>query len=228
MEYQQEQQKAVINELCLQVTSLQAGVQLKPLLQAKEAAFLQLAALQDCHEQLSEDHEQLEKQHSQLKQDFAGAGDQLQEATKELVQARLDLETGSFLGQAGHFVLLTRRINNSHELPATLQELKVSSDEEISQLKQTICELEDASAHQCADSQSRIDQLKGQIAELREIIGSSMHSRRASTLKLETAMNALNLSKGDAVRFIQVHQLAAHSPPGLLRTISNLYVLHCM
>lgn len=32
-----------------------------------------------------------------------------------------------------------------------------------------------------------------------------MHTKRASTLKLETAVNALNLSKGDAKCFIQVH-----------------------
>lgn len=39
------------------------------------------------------------------------------------------------------------------------------------------------------------------------IIDSSMHTKRASTLKLETAMNALNLSKGDAKRFIEVRLL---------------------
>lgn len=53
-------------------------------------------------------------------------------------------------------------------------------------------------------SQAQIKQLEKQVAELRSIIDSSMHTKRASTLKLETAMNALNLSKGDAKQFIQV------------------------
>lgn len=52
--------------------------------------------------------------------------------------------------------------------------------------------------------------LEQQIVELREIIDASMHTKRASTLKLETAMNALNLSKGDAKRFIEVLSLMAN------------------
>lgn len=55
-----------------------------------------------------------------------------------------------------------------------------------------------------AAHQAQLQVIEHQNEELRETIDSSMHTKRASTLKLETAMNALNLSKGDAKRFIEV------------------------
>ena len=54
--------------------------------------------------------------------------------------------------------------------------------------------------------QQQVQSLKQQNSELREIIAASMHTKRASTIKLETAMNALNLSKGNAARFIEVYE----------------------
>lgn len=92
---------------------------------------------------------------------------------------------------------------------AGLQELEVSKEEEISHLNQAVHDVEGATAKSEAASHIQIKQLEQQVAELRDIIDSSMHTKRASTLKLETAMNALNLSKGDARRFIQVHALTA-------------------
>ena len=59
--------------------------------------------------------------------------------------------------------------------------------------------------------------MEQQVAELRDIIDSSMHTKRASTLKLETAMNALNLSKTDAKQFIQVYALT----PDLLHSLAD-------
>lgn len=99
---------------------------------------------------------------------------------------------------------------------AGLQELKAAKEEEVSHLNQTVHDVEGAAARSEATYQLQIKQLEQQVAELRDIIDSSMHTKRASTLKLETAMNALNLSKGDAKRFIQVHLLQTcplHSPP---------------
>ena len=52
--------------------------------------------------------------------------------------------------------------------------------------------------------QQQVQALEKQSKELREIVTASMHTKRASTIKLETAMNALNLSKGNAARFIEV------------------------
>lgn len=91
-----------------------------------------------------------------------------------------------------------------------MQELQASKEVELSQLEQAVCNREQAAASSEAASQIHIRQLEQQVAELRDFIDSSMHTKRASTLKLETAMNALNLSKGDAKRFIQVHALTAN------------------
>lgn len=90
-----------------------------------------------------------------------------------------------------------------------MQELEASKEVELSQLEQAVCDREEAAASSQAASQVHIRQLEQQVAELRDIIDSSMHTKRASTLKLETAMNALNLSRGDATQFIQVHVLTA-------------------
>lgn len=79
----------------------------------------------------------------------------------------------------------------------------------MSTLNQTVHHLEGATAQIQVASQVQIEQLERQVDELRDIIDSSMHTKRASTLKLETAMNALNLSRGDAKRFIQVQSLIA-------------------
>lgn len=87
---------------------------------------------------------------------------------------------------------------------ADLQELEALWEEEVSQLRQTILDIEQAAANREACAQTEVKQLEKQVAELREIIDSGMHTKRASTLKLETAMNALNLSKTDAKRFIEV------------------------
>lgn len=76
--------------------------------------------------------------------------------------------------------------------------------DEISQLRQIIHDHQDAAVSNKAACKAQLQALEKQVAELRHIIDSSMHTKRASTLKLETAMNALNLSKGDARRFIEV------------------------
>ena len=80
----------------------------------------------------------------------------------------------------------------------------MAKKEEFDLLKHKIQSLQDAAA--CADTahQQQTHALQKQIAELRDIIDCSMHTKRASTLKLETAMHALNLSKPDAKRFVQV------------------------
>ena len=63
----------------------------------------------------------------------------------------------------------------------------------------------DAQLTQQADShQKELATLQQQNTELKQILDSSMHSKRSVTLKLETAMHALNLSKEDAGRFLQV------------------------
>ena len=85
-----------------------------------------------------------------------------------------------------------------------LQELEASREEEMSHLRQTILDIEHTAASHEAHAQIEVRQLERQIAELREIVDAGMHTKRASTLKLETAMNALNLSKTDAKRFIEV------------------------
>lgn len=92
---------------------------------------------------------------------------------------------------------------------AGLQELEVSKEEEVSHLNQAVNDCAEAAAKCEAASQVQTKQLEQQVAELRDIIESSMHTKRASTLKLDTAMNALNLPKGDAKRFIQVRALTA-------------------
>lgn len=85
----------------------------------------------------------------------------------------------------------------------------MSKEEEASSLNEKVQDLEGAAAKLEVANQLRIKRLERQVAELRDIIDSSMHTKRASTLKLETAMNALNLSKGDAKRFIQVRSCNA-------------------
>lgn len=105
-----------------------------------------------------------------------------------------------------------------------MQELEASKEVDLSQLEQAVSDCEEAAATSKAASQVHIRQLEQQVAELRDIIDSSMHTKRASTLKLETAMNALNLSKGDATRFIQVHDLTASLVHCLAETTA---LLHC-
>ena len=85
-----------------------------------------------------------------------------------------------------------------------LQELEVAKQEELDLLTHKIQSLQYAAA--CADMahQQQMHAMQKQVAELRDIIDCSMHTKRASTLKLETAMNALNLSKPDAKRFVEV------------------------
>ncbi len=90
------------------------------------------------------------------------------------------------------------------------QELEVTKQEEACSLKQTVQDVQDAATSREAAHQAQLHALEKQVVELREIIDSSMHTKRASTLKLETAMNALNLSKGGAKRFIEVHSLPDH------------------
>lgn len=92
-----------------------------------------------------------------------------------------------------------------------MQELEVAKQEVECHLRQTIQDLEDAAVSSQAVYQGQLHVLEQQIVELREIIDASMHTKRASTLKLETAMNALNLSKGDAKRFIEVLSLMANT-----------------
>ena len=87
--------------------------------------------------------------------------------------------------------------------------------DEISQLRQIIHDLQDTAVSNKAACKAQLQALEKQVAELRHIIDSSMHTKRASTLKLETAMNALNLSKGDARRFIEVC---------LLHSVTNAHV----
>ena len=100
-------------------------------------------------------------------------------------------------------------LERSHLPSAGLQELQVSKEEEASSLNEKVQDLEGAAAKLEVASQLQLKRLERQVAELRDIIDSSMHTKRASTLKLETAMNALNLSKGDAKRFIQVRSCSA-------------------
>lgn len=103
-----------------------------------------------------------------------------------------------------------------------MQELEASKEVELSQLEQAVCDREEAAASSHTASQVHIRQLEQQVAELRDIIDSSMHTKRSSTLKLETAMNALNLSKGDATRFIQVHALTANLVQCVVETTAVL------
>ncbi len=80
----------------------------------------------------------------------------------------------------------------------------MAKQDEVCQLRQIIQDHQDKAGSNKAAHQTQLQVLEKQVDELREIIGSSMHTKRASMLKLETAMNALNLSKGDARRFIEV------------------------
>ena len=64
--------------------------------------------------------------------------------------------------------------------------------------------LQERLAAQAASHDGETAELRKQLAELRDIIDSSLHSRRAATLKLVTTMHALNMSKGEAQQFLQV------------------------
>ena len=64
--------------------------------------------------------------------------------------------------------------------------------------------LQERLAAQAASHAEETAELRKQQAELRDIIDSSLHSRRAVTLKLDTTMHALNMSKGEAQQFLQV------------------------
>ena len=74
-------------------------------------------------------------------------------------------------------------------------------------MRQTVQDLEAAGVSNRAAHQAQLQLLEQQADELRKIITSSMHTKRASTLSLETAMN---LSKGDAKRLTEVQ--VARSP----------------
>ncbi|DBA94111.1 hypothetical protein WJX77_004328 [Trebouxia sp. C0004] len=158
LDQQQEQRKAVITELCRQLTCLQTS-----------------------HEQLSRNYDQLQLQHKQVVEDNARTGDTVRHYQDLLSDTTNQLETSKFLNQ----------------------ELEVTKQDEVCQLRQTIQDHQETAGSNKAAHQAQLQVLVKQIDELRDIIDSSMHTKRASTLKLETAMNALNLSKGDARRFIE-------------------------
>ncbi|DBA71733.1 TPA: hypothetical protein ACH3X2_011007 [Trebouxia sp. C0005] len=158
LDQQQEQHKAVITELCHQLTCLQTS-----------------------HEQLFQNYDQLQLQHKKLVDDNARTVDKLKHNQDLLSGATNQSETSKFL----------------------FQELEVVKQDEISQLRQIIRDHQDTAVGNKAACKAQLQALETQVAELRQIIDSSMHTKRASTLKLETAMNALNLSKGDARRFIE-------------------------
>ena len=71
-------------------------------------------------------------------------------------------------------------------------------------LEAEVFSLQESLAAQAASHNEEAAELRKQLAELREIIDSSLHSRRAATLKLDTTMHALNMSKGEAQQFLQV------------------------
>ena len=80
----------------------------------------------------------------------------------------------------------------------------MAKQEEHDLLKHKIQSFQDAAAYTDTAHQEQMQAMQKQVAELKDIIDCSMHTKRASTLKLETAMNALNLSKPDAKRFVEV------------------------
>ena len=73
--------------------------------------------------------------------------------------------------------------------------------------------LQERLAAQAASHDEETAELRKQQAELRDIIDSSLHSRRAVTLKLDTTMHALNMSKGEAQQFLQVGGVGIGVPP---------------
>lgn len=85
-----------------------------------------------------------------------------------------------------------------------LQELSVTKQESITQLETCMQQMQHDAASSKQAHQQQAQTLEKQNRELHEIIAATMHTKRASTIKLETAMNALNLSKGNAARFIEV------------------------
>ena len=80
----------------------------------------------------------------------------------------------------------------------------MAKQDSILQLEHSIQQMQHDNASSQEAYQQQVQNLEQQNSELREIIAASMHTKRASTIKLETAMNALNLSKGNAARFIEV------------------------
>ena len=79
-------------------------------------------------------------------------------------------------------------------------------------LEAEVFSLQERLAAQAASHDEEAAELRKQQAELREIIDSSLHSRRAVTLKLDTTMHALNMSKGEAQQFLQVGGAGAGVP----------------
>lgn len=82
--------------------------------------------------------------------------------------------------------------------------MAVTKQDTILQLEAKIQQLQQDIATSQQYHQQQMQSCEQQNRELRDIIAASMHTKRASTIKLETAMNALNLSKGSAARFIEV------------------------
>lgn len=80
----------------------------------------------------------------------------------------------------------------------------MTKQENITQLESCLQQMQQDAASSKQAHQQQVQTVEKQNRELREIIAASMHTKRASTIKLETAMNALNLSKGNAARFIEV------------------------
>lgn len=87
----------------------------------------------------------------------------------------------------------------------------MTKQDSITHLEESIQQSENKAARAEQQHQLAVQSLHRQNSELREIIAASMHTKRASTIKLETAMNALNLSKGNASRFIQARAIPAVS-----------------
>lgn len=87
----------------------------------------------------------------------------------------------------------------------------MAKQDSITQLEHSTQQMQHNLASLQEAYQQQVHSLEQQNNELREIIAASMHTKRASTIKLETAMNALNLSKGNAARFIEVCEQHAQS-----------------
>ena len=108
LEYQQEEQKAVINELCSQVfTSLAAckPCVLSILIRTHIVTdTMQLTALQDAHQQLTQDYHQLRGTHSQQTDEFAQTVLELNQTNQELAEAKTKLDTSHFLRKVGQYI----------------------------------------------------------------------------------------------------------------------------
>lgn len=85
-----------------------------------------------------------------------------------------------------------------------MQELTVTHQDATSQLESSIQRMQQDMELSQQSHLQQMQHVEQQNSELREIVSASMHTKRASTIKLETAMNALNLSRGSAARFIEV------------------------